>query len=169
MKFSTPFGFTALLILFIGSFFLEGCTDPDLEGDPRKLSIYRVDIKRTDVEIEDILCRDIPADPCYCLTDTTGGTSYITVHVKNCDESTADSISITSELHAGGRSYALTPVSTTSTLAHDAGALFVYSTTASFTSVDSIVYDLQYWAWTGSSVLKSFDQTSFNACSTNCP
>lgn len=171
MKFTTPFNFVALLVLFIGAFLLEGCTNPDLEGDPRKLSIYRVDIKRTDIDfpIEEIDCSNIPTHPCYCLTDTTGGISYLKFYVKNCgDDGTADSIAITTKVYSRGSATTLSAESSNPTsLAQDALGTFEFSTSSSLTSVDSVTFDLS-WVWAGSGLSDTSHQSSLAPCTTNC-
>jgi hypothetical protein len=167
--------FSGIFSFLIIAACLNSCSTPapDLEGDPRKLSIYTVEVKRTDIDVEvlNMDCDSIPEDPCYCMVETRGDTSFITAHLKNCgEEGTAEQISVNTTVYPRGGN----PVSFTSSptnpgsLTQGSAATIAFAAQMPLSSqIDSAVFIVS-WKWAGYRTIQKDTIASVAACGV-CP
>lgn len=125
-------------------------------NDKKKLSVYTVDIKRTDVDLEALNvihkdCEEIPDFPCYCVDTIPGDTSRILALIKNCgDNGTAENISLNATLYPTSRpAIELTGLwFNPDSLQQDSVHLIGFSTSTHFDAIDSLTFEVA-WNWAG--------------------
>ena len=172
---------SSVLFIMLIAFFFTQCSNNNTpeakehapvidDDDKKKLSVYTVDIKRTDVDLQAFIihkdCEDIPEFPCYCVDTIPGDTSRILALMKNCgDNGTAENITINATLYPSARpAIELTALSINpSSLAQDSVHVIGFSTSTHFDLIDSLTFEVA-WNWSGQRTTRRDTTVSKTPC-----
>jgi hypothetical protein len=168
-----PLPLIAFAFTIIAGFCFTACEDAGLlSHDKRKLKVYTIQVKRTDVDyfLQDMDCIKIPQNPCFCADTIQLDTTILTTFIKNCgDNGTAENIDVKTTIYpSSGIAIEMSSVPINpDTLAQDSASLFGFTSGPLHRAIDSIIFIIDY-KWEGERTLRSDTTVSRIECSTGC-